>query len=204
MVDAPVEDVARLFKERIGARIWKKDTLAKKVTLTRRCYAVTKLVGQKWTSIIRVRSGTGEYPSAADAQFLSKALGTRAMHVAVGDTAGTAEYVLFDEGRVEELFSEDALLERPRTAAAIERTKGIDLDRLKLEVRGARVFGSRRRKVKVSTIKNPYQFVSDFVAGEDALAPLFGDDFPGAGQATRIEFELLREDEIERLDFVAM
>ena len=204
LFESGVEQVAAQLKKHIGATIWKKNVIRKSATLTEHCYGVVRFVGIPWTGVMRLNCPINQYPSASDAQVLSKTLKTRAIHIASGDTAGVAQYALFDNGTLQEFFGFSSLLGDEGGKPHLEQHFGIDLvDFDDVERKGDTVFVSRLRKVDLSTIENHLDFINDFVNEQNALAPMFPENGGDTGEETEFEFEDFADDEIERLDFVA-
>jgi ankyrin repeat protein len=202
LIEAPVEDTAAKFKQLIGATVWKKDVFDKTVKLSQRSYAVVRLVGVPWTAIVCLCAPTfPQYPSASEAQSLSKSLKVRTIHLANSDTGGIAQYALYDCGKIVEFFGH-GLDEFDEERSQIERHFDVGLGDLPaVETYENITFSSLLRKVKVKTIKNGLDFINDFLVAQDALAPMF--DASGApGKPFKLEFEEFGEGEVERLDFL--
>lgn len=209
LVDGEVEAVARALKGRLRARVWEEDVLGKKVKLTKRCYAVFRIVGQPWSAVMRLNcDDVRHYLGASDAESLSKSLKSRAILVANSDTGGVSQYVVFDCGKPVELFDSGSTEHGMNRAAVVKQfAKGyhIDLDALpNLQVAKGRVFGSSLRNVKLSSIKNDLDFISDYLKSQNAFAPLFPEEWGRAGDRVELTLEGLGPDDIERLDYVAV
>lgn len=204
LVEADVEDVANHLKKHLGATIWKKNALGTSATITERCYAVLQLVGVPWTVVARVNCPINQYLKPADAQALSKSLKKRAINLANSDTGGVTQYALYDKGKLQEFFGHSSMWE-DADKASLKQHFGVDLaDFDDVEQTERNVFVSRLRKVKLSTIKNDLDFVNDFVKGQNALVPDFVGLEGNAGNETEFEFDFFADDEIERLDYVAV
>jgi ankyrin repeat protein len=202
LVEAPIEDAASQFKQLIGATAWKKDVFGKTVKLSQRSYAVIRLVGVPWTAIVRLCAPIPQYPSASEAQSLSKSLKARAIHFAISDTAGVAQYALYDRGKLVEFFGHgiEALDDDRRQ---IERHFGISLADLPvIEAYENITFGSQLRKVRLKAIESDLDFINEFFVAQDALAPMFLENCGAPGVDFELEFEDFGEGEVERLDFV--
>jgi hypothetical protein len=203
-MESDVESVAKQLKKLVKASIWKKNVLGKSVTITERCYIVVRFVGIPWTVVGRVNSPFNQYPSASEAQSLSKSLKARAIHFANSDTAGVSQYALYDNGKLQEFFGHSSLTESAEKKW-LERHFGVDLSDFEdAQTTEQNVFVSRLRKVKLSTVKNDLDFVNDFMKGQNALVPVLVELGGNAGDETELEFDDFANDEIERADFVAI
>jgi ankyrin repeat protein len=204
LVDSGVEDVAKQFKKLVGASIWRKNVLGKSATMTERCYIVVRFVGIPWTVVGPATCPFNQYPSAGEAQSLSKSLKARAIHFANGDTAGVSQYALYDKGKLQEFFGHSSIWEDD-DRSSLERQFGVGLSDFEdVQRTEQNVFVSRLRKVKLSTIKNDLDFVNDFMKGQNALVPVFVEMGGNAGDETEIVLDDFADDEIERADFVAI
>jgi hypothetical protein len=209
LVAAPVEAVADGLNQHLQAKTWDKNALGRKVKLTKRCYAVFRVVGQPFSAIMRLNcSDVSDYPRIADARALSAKLGARAILVANSKTASISRYALFDSGKLVEFFDFGSARGAANRAAVIEqfaRDHGIDLNDLpNLQIGKDKVFGSSQRKVKLSSIENDLRFITGFLENLNAFAPLFADEWGRAGQHAELTLEGLGPDDIERLDYVAV
>ena len=204
LVEADIKDVAERLKKHVGATIWKKNVFGKSAVLTEKCYGVVRFVGVPWTGIMRLHCPLDQYPSVADAEFLSESLKCRAIHFGNSDTGGVAQYALFDKGQVQEFFGYSSML-GTADKARVEQHFGVDLTGFdEVEVKENKAFASRLRTVKLSAIKNDLDFINDFIKGQDAIVPVFAETAGYEGEEAEFEFEDFDDDEIERFDFVAV
>ncbi len=205
VIATDVESAAGAFAKLIGAGVWKKNVLGKKVKLTNRCYALWKLIGTPWTAVIKL---AGHWPDIKDAVALSTSLKTRALYVGNSDTAGVTQYFLFDHGQLVEMFAYGTTPDNANAQTVIKQfATAYDVDLSKfpdLSVKKCMVFASARRKLDLATIKNDLDFVNDYVSGQDAYIFFAEADWGEAGQRIELTLEGLGPDDIERLDYVAV
>jgi ankyrin repeat protein len=209
LIETPVEKVAAAFAKLIGADIWKENVLGQKVKLTGRCFAVYRIVGQPWSIIMWLNCDPlNPFHKTADAQSLSKSLKTRAMIVISADTSGIAQYITLDKGKPVELFDSGSVpsgSDRKAAAELVRKSCGADFTDFKnVEIAGGNVFASSLRKVKLSSVKNPLDFINDHLRNEKAFAPFAFESWGSTGQSVELTLEGLGPDDIERLDYVAL
>jgi ankyrin repeat protein len=209
VIAADVDAVAAAFTSLIGAGVWEKNALGKKVKLTSRCYALWKIAGRPWTSVTKLCCNDYKYwPSISQAAALSKRLKTRALFVANSDTAGVTQYLLFDQGALVELLDYGTAVDNasaPSVIRQFDSVYGVDLSKLReLSVKKGLVFGSSARKLDLSKIKSDLDYVNEYVAGQDAYIFFGIDDWGKPGERVELTLEGLGPDDVERLDYVAV
>jgi hypothetical protein len=189
------------------------DVLGRKVGLTKRCFAVFRVVGQPWSIVMRLNCDeVQDYLKPRDGAALSKALKARAIVVTSGDTSGVYQCVTFDKGKAVELLDVGSTAYGTKQRSPAQQFRdwyGIDLSTFRhVETADDTVFASFLRKPRLSRIKNPLKnplhFISDYIKAENAFVPFFGEGWGHTGDSVELTIEGFGPDDIERLDYVAI
>lgn len=94
-VRAAVEATAGALAGLVGGA-WERDAAGREVGVTKRTYIIVGTPFSDWSAVY---AGHASWKHAADARALSKALATKSIALAAGDTAGYYDYELFEAGR---------------------------------------------------------------------------------------------------------
>lgn len=193
LVRAPVQQASAELQTLLGARTLKPNVLGKKIKLAARCYAVFRIVDQPWSIVWRLCSDiadTFHQPSAAAA--LSRSLATRVILVNSGDTGGVYQYHAYDQGELVEVFD-------------VGSASTLDLASLKNVARARQMtFASSLRKPDLKQIRNPLDFIGDYIKAENALVPFGFEALGNPGETVELTLEELGADDVERLDYIAV
>ena len=208
LAEAPVEKAAALARH-LRATVHAENVLGRKVKLTKRCFAVFRIVGQPWSIVMRLNcDAVQDYLKPRDGAALSKALKTRAIVVTSGDTSGVYQYVTFDKGKAVELLDVGSTAYDTRQRSLAEQLRdwyGIDLSTFRhVDTANGTVFATSLRKPRLSRIKNVLAFIDDSIKAENAFVPFFGESWGTAGDSVELTIEGLGPDDLERLDYVAV
>jgi hypothetical protein len=187
LVAGTVEAVAGALQQRFSAKVWEKNVHGQKVKLTRRCYAVFRIIDQPFTAIMRLNcAAIRHYLRIPDAQGLSQALQTRAIFVANSDTASMSQYAVFDSGKLVELFDSfnaRGLANRSAVVAQFASVYGLDLKELPgFQLTKGKLLGSTLRRVKLAAATNDLEFVSRFLKQQKCVRAAVPGSL-GAGRA---------------------
>ena len=209
LAEAPVEKAAAALARRLGATVHMEDALGRKVRLTKRCFAVFRIVGQPWSIVMRLNcDAVQDYLKPPDGAALSKALKARAIVVTSGDTSGVYQCVTFDKGKAVELLDVGSTAydtQQKSLAQQLRDWYGIDLSAFRhVDTAGDTVFASSLRKPRLSRIKNALHFIGDYIKAENAFVPFFGEAWGRTGDTVELTIEGLGPDDIERLDYVTV
>ena len=193
LVKAPVEKASAGLQALLGAKTLKPNVLGKKIKLARRCYAVFRIVGQPWSIVMRLCSNVDEtFHKPSDAAALSKSLEASVILVNSGDTGGVYQYFVFEKGKVVEVFD-------------VGSGESLDLADLKNVARGEQItFASSLRKPDLKQVKNPLDFIGDYIKSENALVPFGFESLGDPGEPVELTLEGLGPDDVERLDYIAV
>ena len=177
--------------------------------LTKRCFAVFRIVGQPWSIIMRLNcADVRDYLRPADGAAMSMALKARAIVVTSGDTSGIYQYVTFEKGKAVEIFDVGSTASGADRAAAAKQFSDwykVDFSRFKnVQVAGGLAAASSLRKLPMPKGGKSLEFIGDYVRGHNAFVPFFGEEWGGAGDRAELTIEGLGADDVERLDYVAV
>lgn len=184
LVRAEVEDTARALQSREGARTWWRDVHGEDAELTRRCFAVLRLAGHRW-SVVTSLLADGPHMEEHDAVRLGLALGVPSLRTAAG--SGAVCYAYFDG---------DVCLERMTWRPGLDLGRP-DLDSLDVD------FESHIQALTAAEIEDPRTRADVFLAELDAWAPHQIGPLGSYGEELCLDLGLERPD-VERLDYVAV
>jgi ankyrin repeat protein len=209
LVESPVDQVAAALARHVGASIHGENVLGETVTLTRRCFAVFRIVDQPWSIVMRLNcADVRDYLKPRDGAALSKVLRARAIVVTAGKTSGIYQYITFDRGEPFEVFDVGSAADDTDRASIRKRFidwYGVDLAKLaNVDIARGVVFASSLRKPNVGRIKHVLEFISESLKRANAFVPFWGDSWGGAGERVELTLEGLGPDDIERLDYVGV
>ena len=209
LVESPVDEVATALARHVVATIHQKDVLGDTVTLTKRCFAVFRIVGQPWSICMRLNcADVRDYLKPRDGVALSKALKTRAIVVTAGKTSGIYQYVTFDRGKPAEIFDVGSAA-GDTDLKSIRKPfidwYGVDLGKLpNVDMARGVVFASSLRTPRVARIENSLEFIDDHLKRQNAFVPFWGESWGGEGGRVELTLEGFGSDDVERLDYVAV
>jgi ankyrin repeat protein len=208
LVDAPVEEVSSAWAARMGKCKVTRDCYGKQVTLTSRCYGVFRIKDQDWTSVIRLCCDNyRHWPSARDAQEISKSLGCRAYFFANSDTAGASQFACFDKGRATEYFEHGDLPKKTSTADHVRRVKdtySIDISPInQFQIKGDSIHGSTTGPTRPRKSQNDLKFIEELVRANRLFVPFFPEALGVAGERVEVVFEDFGPDDLERMDVIS-
>lgn len=177
LLHAEVAAVSRALQQVEGARTWWSDVHGETAELTRRSFAVLRLVGHPWTLVSSLLA-TGPHLEEHDAVRLGLALGAPALRTAAAtDAESGASYAYYDG---------EACLER------MVWRRGHELE-----------YESHLHDLEAQHIADPRTRADVFLAELDAWAPHHLGPLGSPGDELRLDLGL-EPDEVERLDFVAV
>lgn len=181
LLDTDVSAASRALQRHESAQTWWRDVHGEEAELPHRAFAVLRLAGHRWTTIVSVVRD-GPQPEESMARRLAESLGAPALRTVA--SGGNVGYAFFsadsrdDEGEAE-------CLER------LAWSRSTELD-----------FESRIRDLEAREIGDPKAHAHAFVEERDAWAPHHLGPMGRPGETLRLDLGL-EPREVERLDLVA-
>lgn len=196
LVQAPVEQVVQALNQLQQVVYWERDIYEREIVIQSNSLLVFQFQGHPWTVIRELRSMSyGVFLQEEDTQSLSSLLCTKAIFYHVSDTAFNIGYYLYNCGEsIEELFFTS------------ECEEGLNEDEEDEETyQGTYRFQSQLRQLEAKDIKNPYNFVHDFLLEQDVYIPIFFSRYTfEIGEHLTLQMEGVERNDLERMDYIVM